>query len=402
MKKFLNQGLVLSTVFLAIANPAFAESNFLTGIAHTQISADLSHNTAGMAAVEVGPLNYRVSGTLGWSMNPCNRVKLTGEWLWQDINYTFKTGSTQEWVSQAAVGLGYQLALNNRFLSYLDFSGYYSHAPSKNLIEVDFLDAASGNIFTNLRRIAGSSAGGVSPGVHLALWQGAEGNVALNWDDVVYDNVNTAKVTARGFGGTAGLTQALFVRDQQFNVHASAAVRRPFDFYRAAVDWVHPLPTSQLLIGLFGEYTHGKNSLPNTSLVGLNLSYAIDTPTIRPANTPAVQSNSLLAWVSDPAVYMPQVLAIADGTVNQCTAGSGPGFRGTIGNIQLADLPLDLLHRFTGNGPLRFSLTKSSGDATIDPTTGKVTATVPSTNIVVTATGPCGGPAVSNSFNITA
>ncbi len=403
MKKFWNHWLVYSSVFLTATTSAFAQTdNFLDGVARGQLSGDMSSYSAGAAAVEAGPRNYRVSGTVGLRMNPRNRIKITGEWLWQDIDYGgFFTDTTREWVQQPAVGLGYQLALNNRFINYFDLGGYYSHAPSKTLINVDFLDVPSGNIFTEMRRIAGSTAGGANAGVHFHPWCGAEGSLALNWDDVVYDNQNTDRVTAKGFGGTVALTQDLQAFGQDFEMGLSAAIRRPFDFYRAELNWVNPLPGSQLLIGIFGDYNRGKDELPNTGLVGLNLSFAVDAPVSRTKTGKGINPDSLLAWVNQPAVYMPQVLAISDEAINQCTVGAGPGFRGQIADVKLSDLPLDLSHRFTGNGPFTFTLTKSSGNAQIDAS-GKVTATVPSTNVVVTASGPCGGPASTNSFNITA
>ncbi len=99
MSKFVNYWPTFFIFLLTSANTAFADSNnFLTGIAHNQVSADLSPNIAGMAATEVGPRNYRVSGTLGFALNPCNRIKATGEWLWQDIDYSFITGTSREWV----------------------------------------------------------------------------------------------------------------------------------------------------------------------------------------------------------------------------------------------------------------------------------------------------------------
>lgn len=401
MNKLINYGLSACAFLLIAAHPAWAGSNnSLGGIVHGQVSADLSPKTAAMTAVEVGPRNYRVSGTVGMAVNPRNRLKMTGEWLWQDIDYSFLTSVSRQWVQQSAVGVGYQFVLNNRFINYLDLSGYYSHAPSKNLASVDFIDVATGNIFVNLRRIAGSNAGGISPGVHFIPWRGAEGSLAANWDDVQYDTVNTAKRTAKGFGGTLGLTQALQAYGQNFKLGASAAFRAPFDYYGVEADWVKPLPTSLLTLGIFVDYTRGKQTLVNTSLVGINLSYAIDTPAPIVNNAWAVKPDSLLAWVSQPAVYMPQVLAVSDGSVNRCTAGSGPSFSGQMMDILLTAIPYDISTRFTGNGPRRYSLTKSSGDAVINPSTGVITSVTGATNVVVTATGPCGPPASTNAFAI--
>lgn len=179
----------------------------------------------------------------------------------------------------------------------------------------------------------------------------------------------------------------------------SAALRSPFNFYRAEVNWAKPLSTSELSVGVFSNYISGKQTLPSTSLVGLILSYMIDVPTSVSPRISDVKSNSFTAWVSDPAVYMPQVLAIADAAINRCLAGSGTQFNGQFIDILAADLPFDASTQFTGNGPLTFSLSQSSGDAVINPSTGVITSTG-AIDVVVTASGPCGVPASSNSFDI--
>lgn len=400
MNTFLRNGLATFSVFLLTQTAFAGDDNFLTGILRGQVSSDLTANTAGLAAVEVGPRNYRVSSTVGIALNSCNRFKLTGEWLFQNIDYTFLTGTTREWVQQSAVGLGYQLILNNPIIPYVDFKGYYSYAPSKSLAGVDFLDVASNIIPTDLRRIAGSTAEGVAPTVHFNLWYGAEGTLALNWDDVVYNNKYTTQITAKGGGGTVGFTQVMQLFRQNFKAGLSASVRTPFNYYHAELDWIPFLPTSQLLVGVFGDYTKGKQTLTNTSLVGVNLSYAIDacsSPSY--PMMPVPQNRSLLNWIADPAVYMPQVLAIKEEGFDRCPPGSELHFDGRIVNVMLKDMPLDFSRRFPGNGPITFSLTKSSGDAAIS-STGLVTASVPSTNVVVTAVGSCGPPVMTNSFDI--
>lgn len=404
MTKFLKYLFAFSVCFLATTTSTLADDNFLGGIARGQLSSDFTSNTAGSAAFEAGARNYRVSGTVGWEMNPCNRVKLTGEWLWQDIDYNFFTNTTRQWMNQTAVGAGYQFVLNNPIFNYLDITGYYSHAPSKNLIGVDFKQQSTGLFQQLFRHIAGSNAGGISPSVYFHPWAGAEGNLAANWDKVVYENEFSNHKTAKGWGGTASLTQAFHTLGENFELGGTAAIRAPFNNYRAELDWLNPYPTSQLLVGLFGEFTQGKDSLPNTSLVGVNVSYAMDTPAPRGAR--GVRSNSLLAYVSDPAVYMPQVLAIAEQAINICPQGSGPAFRGMIPTLSTtgaggnAALPFDASHLFTGNN-LTFTLLNAPGYS-ISPA-GVITATpgiATVTGAIVVASGTCGPSAMSNGFEI--
>lgn len=385
-----------SEVAFAIATAPFVSNgnnNFLGGILHGQYTQDFKNNTAGTIGLEAGPRNYRASGTWGWTINPCNRIKITGEYLTQDIDYNFFSGVTRQWVNQSAVGLAYQYAFNDLFRNYFDLSGYYSHAPSKNLnpITGNFTNAAGTSIsYSDIRRIAGSNAGGISPGVTLHPWFGAEAKVILNYDDVVYDNVYSSRQKAQGFGGTVGLTQAL---NRNWQISATAANRAPFNYYQAGVDWVMPCPTTKLLVGLFGEYTQGKKTLPNTSLVGLNLTYIVDAPAPRVSG---IQPQSFFDWMADPAVRMPQVLAIADESVTQVAAVPAcipPAISAAIPSPQIVDLGTSYSFNtapFFSGSNLTFSGSDTAGELTISPS-GIVSGTVTSTTVVtVIATNSCG------------
>ena len=404
--------LATSTAFAVTPTGASSStSNFLGVIAHGQVTHDLGYNTAGMAAIELGARNYRASATVGWAINPANRIKITGEYLRQDIDYSFFSGVTRQWVQQGAVGVGYQYALNDRFQNYFNLNGYYSHAPSVGLSTVTgTYTPASGLLtaFSDARRIAGSNAGGISPGITTHLWQGNESTLAVNWDDVVYNNTLGPKKTAQGFGGTVHITQAIQIQDQAFQIGASAADRAPFDNYTAEVDWIKPYPTSKLTIGIFAGYVAGKQTLPNTSIGGVNVAYAMDTPASPSRVGPqGVQQQSFTSWVSEPAIYMPQVLAIPDEGVTTSCAFATPTFAGPIVGQSSAPFSTQTYNsptQFTGSNltyTVSSTLVGASSTVTINSTTGVVTVTGlrSTTSITITATNPCGASVSSNTFN---
>lgn len=374
-------------------------SNFLGGIFHGQFTHGLTYNTAASVIAEAGPRNYRASGTVGMAINPRNRIKLTGEYLTQDIDYNFYSGRTRQWVEQGAFGAEYQYALYDRLQDYLFLKGFYSHAPSKSLgtRSGSFIDS-SGNtvLWTNMRRIAGSNAGGINPGVTSHPWLGAEASIGLNYDSVVYDNKYQTKRKAQGFGSTGSITQAFFGFGQLFQAGVSAAFRAPFNYYQASLDWVNPFRMSNLLVGVFGGYTVGKQTLPSTSLVGLNLAYAFDAPA--PVRQAIHQSQSFISWVAQPAVNLPQVLAIADEGIQQvtpiCIAPTAVGTIPVQPGITGAPYTFDTSPFFNGNGEtLTFSATGLPPGLSINPTTGVISgsATASGTfNIVVTASSRCG------------
>lgn len=388
-------------------------NNFLGGIVRGQITKDFPYHTGGSFGFEAGPRNYRASGTLGWEATPCQRLKLTGEYLTQDIDYNFYSGVSRQWVQQGAVGLTYQYALNDQFQDYLSLSGFYSHAPSKNLSTITgsfATSATTATTWTDFRRIAGSNAGGVSPAITTHLWQGNETSLAANWDDVVYDNRNQPQKKAQGFGGTASISQDFKIYCENFKIGGSAAARAPFNHYEGELDWVKPFSTSSLLVGVFGGYTQGKYSLPNTGIAGVNVAYYIDTPAQTP---PIAKAQSFLSWMGEPAVRLPQVLAIVDENVVQAPGCrfATPTFTSTIANQSSEASSTQTFNsptHFTGTNLTYTAVTSSvtgggTSTVTINPTTGVVTVTgLRSTStITITATNPCGVAVSSNAFTAT-
>lgn len=117
-----------------------------------------------------------------------------------------------------------------------------------------------------------------------------------------------------------------------------------------------------------------------------------------------------LNWVNDPAVYMPQVLAIVDQRLS-CTDGSAPTLISTIPNqiVSAAGVPVVVaLAPFFSGGNLTYSISVTpaltGGDSiTINPTTGELTLLYGGDGtrvyaVTVTATNGCGS--VSSTFGV--
>jgi hypothetical protein len=362
-------------------------------------------DAAASLLVEAGPRNYRADATFGFNLSDLQRLKVTGEYLSQDIDYSFSTGIAREWVQQGAAGLDYQHNLSSNGLNYIDVGGYYSHAPNKTLdpTYVTYMDIA-GNTFayTNFRRIAGSNAYGISPSITLNPWQGLQATLAANYDNVHYDNQCITQQQSDGFGGTLTLNQQL---GRYLQVNLSAGARAPFNTYQASIRYL--IPSANLSLGIMGNYTDGKDSLPDTSLAGVELTYIVD----KAKSTNAALDNrntSVTAWVQKPAVYMPQVLAITeDCLILEITPPCPPPvFSGIIPNLVVdyfdPDVVIDAGGYFTGTN-LVFSATGLPSELSIDPTTGIISGTFPDgfveVEVQVTATDRCGS-AQSNSFTI--
>ncbi len=353
MKRIVKLGFILASTLL-FYSAAYSTSvpntdnpvTFVGPTARLGYTGTINNYTAYNVAGEAGLKNFRVGGTLGWKQDENQRFKLTGEYLWQKITYAFFSGNSNQWVNQGAVGAAYQYNFFDViYRPEFDLTGYVSHAPSKSLNPVTGILSSGGvmTTFIDNRRIAGSNAAGISPGFALMPWQGGRVGAALNYDNVRYDTRNSTNEDAKGFGGTVLLNQAIM---DDVNVGLSAAVRQPFNNYAAYLNWTYrPSPYyGTWLLSLFGDYTVGKNTLPDTYNAGISAIYALDQ---RCETAPIALnlkgerslkgevslqpiSDDLIAWTSDPAVYMPQVLAIIDQQLGACTAGAAPALIGTI------------------------------------------------------------------------
>lgn len=387
-------------------------------------SKSITDNSAFSVLGEAGPRNYRLGATVGLLIHDDQRLKISGDFLRQDIEYAFYSGNSREWVQQGSVGAYYRYDLNEySFLPQVNLKAGYSHAPSKNLYTVYGSNLnALGQVqtFTNDRRIAGSNALYASPGISIQPWQTGRIGVELNYDDVQYDRIYCHSEKAQGVGGSANITQKL---GENTELGVNVGIREPFNAYQANIAYTLPSKPDWTL-GLDANYVEGKHFLPNTYNVGISVSYVMSEgrlnvnnlekePTLRP-------SNGLSSWTASPAIYLPQVLAITDERVVAqvvpvpvivppvCNA---PTLIGTI-PAQSTTVPLDVATAavFSGTTPFTYTVSFTPVTAgttvTIDPSTGVVTITPGIAtfsyefDVTVTATNSCGNVSTTFAVNV--
>ena len=365
-----------------------------------------TEHISGSILGEVGRRNYRINGTLGFLIGNDNFLKFSGEYLTQKLGYRFSSGKVETWRNQSAVGGAYQRQFNTQWIDNAEVQGYYSVAPSHDLHRKKCPEFCG----TLRRQIAGSHAGGGLFGLTFIPWQSGLLQLRANYDHVVYQRKYHSNLHVSGFGGTANWFQKLGC---YVDFAVKAEIRRPFNYFEGLINWHAPKDWRGFSLGLFGSHTHGKSHLPNNTSAGIQLSYLLGFK--NPSNElprsdqltktcihPATPFNSaLVSWVSTPAVYMPEVLAIADQRKKgfcspspSCTPPTSQSlgfFFATIGT------QIDVSGFFndpTGTNPLTFALVGDPpGFFVIDPTTGVITAVLDPpiiSDFTVTATNACG------------
>jgi hypothetical protein len=415
----LSSGLLLSSAFAEIPNHNTSITPLLGPTLKMSTTSFINDISAFSLAGELGVRDIRASGTYGWAIASDQRVKFTVEALSQELKYSFFSGNDDQWVWQGAIGADYvhDFTWNMwNWQSSFELNAYYSHAPSKDLQPINNLLIHPRHIpflVDVQRRIAGSNAFGITPGLILGPWVGTTITAQLNYDDVIYDTKNMQHTTANGLGATFILDQWL---NENFALKLEAAIRKPFTEYFADIYYQNMQFMGRWNFGIFGDYVNGKAQLPNSWNLGIHADYFFD-PCVRvdtPMNLKGERNlkgeasylevrnpDPFVTWVGDPAVRMPQVLAIAD-PLNQRTCMQGKvKVIHPIANIT-TPIPASVItnvptaQAFSGTG-LTFTVTGADANDTvlINATTGVVsiepTAPLGQTVLVtVTATNLCG------------
>lgn len=351
------------------------------------------NDTAAYAlAAELGMKNYRLGGTLGWEIAYNQRVKLSAEYLRQNIAFAFFDGNSEQWVQQGAIGAEYERDFTDTpFNPQFTLNAYLSHAPSKSLdTDLGTYTDSSGMAypFRELKRIAGSNAGGLSPGFGFIPWAGGKINAELNYDKVHYDTSYIDVDNPIGFGGTVSVNQVI---TDNFGVYLLAAIRQPFNNYQANFTLGNVPFYGRWTFGFNTGYTVGKNALPSTYNIGISADYFLEQSSGNPyARTDGIdryisardyndfkgmssisqqiERQDFLSWVSKPAVYMPQVLAIADSMVT-CQDGEAPTALSSeiAPDFNTAELSgINLANNFTGSN-LTFAVAALTPDPQFFP-----------------------------------
>lgn len=365
----------------------------------------LTENSAVTFLAEAGRRNFRFNGTYGLLLGFKNRLKISGEYLQQKLGYNFSSGNAKRWMHQYAVGAVYRHDFCFSLLNGIELGGYYSFAPGKHLRKNTCSDRS---IF---RHIAGSSGYGFLAGTVFTLWPSSILRVDLDYDIVNYHRKFKSNKHVSGFGGSFNLYQPLFYN---LALDLTGEFKRPYNYYKALLAWNAP-SRNGLSIGIFGSHTRGKSHLPSNTIVGLELDYIFggnrcsdycETSCPQECYSPSTcceQKLCLLkAWVASPAVYIPQVLAIADERVCLFPRSTPiPNF--TITAAGPFSINISQFFSNPEGGNFVFTATGLPTGATIDPETGIISGTNLQDGsvhtITVTATNRCSS--TSQTFSIT-
>ncbi len=316
MKKILSLSLLLLPFAVSAAAPDNGNpTTFLGPSASFGVAQTISRTDAYAISGEFSTSNIRLDGTIGFLFpEDSQRLKISAEYLMQNITYGFASGNTSQWRPQVALGAHYYYELGEylyRFAPEIGLQAYVSHTPNKSLRtnRGTYTNSTGSTVsYTDTTRITGSTAAGISPGFYLHPWPGAVTGIDLNYDNVQYNNNFQSSEDPRGLGATGHFIQAL---GDNVVLDLQAGRRQPFNNYQAHLNWMAVPFFGLWTIGVNGEYTIGKERLPSTYNLGLSFDYVIDTIRSSSYSERDATYNFLMDTASS-ASHMPQVLGASD------------------------------------------------------------------------------------------
>ncbi|MDR3503314.1 MAG: Ig-like domain-containing protein [Legionella sp.] len=313
---------------------------------------------------EYGANQYRINGTLGYSLTPFSQFKATAERLGQRLPFEFDSGDINARVHQMAYGGRFQQLLNSNWVQEFNLGGYWAQANNKDLNPVLFTSNGfncggygAGLTCINFRHLAGATSQGLDAGIDLLLTPATFIKTNLYYDQVHYrtqfNAINTNSVKDRsGIGVGFKIDQLL---GQRFKVLGEASLREIYDTYQAGFSFI-PSWGFNSEISVVGQHLVSHNATPDNNSISINLSLFGDGPKLYNKRVHReLVSNDIAQWVRAPAVKMQQVLVAAEQitkliapTISGITPNSGSFAGGNIVTITGTNFVQGLLVFFGG------------------------------------------------------
>lgn len=309
-------------------NLSIDQDSLLGVVGDLKTLLDFNAEHAGAVELAAGPKVLRGNATYAFALDDKNRIKFTGEYLDENLDFDFYTGDTRQWVNQAAVGTAYQYWLDGNTFKDFQMGAYYSHAGNKNLSD-KIIDLGNGTTLVDQRRIAGGTDWNGTLETGLRLWPHSFVTTGADYDRVRYDthyDIHHDGGDAQGFGGHANLQQLLTSSTQ---LELQSTVTQLANVFGSGLDWIWTTRnTTAWKMGLNSSYTTDHTTERNFWINSINLNIVWDEPhpqgSVAGYSDPNVSAENLLTWAATPAVRMPDVLAISDERIR--TTGSNYHF----------------------------------------------------------------------------
>lgn len=272
------------------------------------------YDAAAAIKLSAGLNERRANVSLGYAITPRQQIKLTYEYLAQNLPFDYASGKVNEWVNQNAFGGAYRYIIGQNILQSVELYGAYTKAASKELSEVEMY---TDNILTqiNQRRIAGGTEKTVGTAVTLTPFKSTivklGGGYSTLGFDTQWEKDQPNAVVAYNAEITQLLTPTTLISTGIGNTASGQA-------YTARASQILPWSLEAALIGQYSAETSG---IPGSSSVTASLSYPAPKTY---QNTLNASLSNIKDWVMKPVVYQSRVLAKAEERLLQVQITTNP------------------------------------------------------------------------------
>jgi hypothetical protein len=272
----------------------------LSWIVDAGYAQNLGSKAAAALKISAGPNEYRGNGTLGFAITPKQQIKLTYEYLSQNLPFDYSSGTINQRVSQNAYGAAYRYMLGNSILQGIELSGSYTKANSMNLADVNMPDTDQ----IDQRRIAGGQQKNGLASVILTPFKNTIVKLGAGYSassfDTQWDSNQANSTIAYNVETSHLVTPQTLV---------SASVNNTSTNMANTVKISRILP-GHLEANITGQYnvSHVEGIASNA-----NISAGLSYPAPKTySNMFAGGIGDLKSWVEQPVIYNSRVLAIAE------------------------------------------------------------------------------------------
>ncbi len=247
-----------------------------------------------------GQNEQRANVTLGHSFSAHQQIKITYEYLQQNLPFDFDSGTITEAVNQNAFGAAYEYLFDSNVLQSFTLNGYYIQANSKNLPQIIFYQNDIPQ--QDLRRIAGGTEENITSDISLMPFRQLLISLGGGYSHLVYDTQYESNQDTTTIAYNAGLDLLLTQYTKlSANIANSAAERDS----SVRISQILPAHIEAAVTGL---YSQGQAGQPNATSISFGLSY----PVVNYGSVPNGSVGSLKSWIEKPVISAPRVLAIKD------------------------------------------------------------------------------------------
>lgn len=336
---------------------------------------------------EAGRQNYRANGTIGYAFNDDCFGKITGEYLTQKLGFSFCSVHEHHWTCQGAIGFA---ALSYYADSQVEWGFSYSHADKKNLSETV---VPRQNVICK-KKIAGSDGVRLFCGSEISPWDSSTLTGKIVYDYLKFNRTFQKNKIVQGFGLNIGFDQYLF---NSAKLHFGFNWEAPFIAYDASIATQFYFLNRFFDMAVYSRRVHGQKSIPSSSLIGIEIGINLESLW---SGKPLRCQDTLSTWLSEPAVYMPQVLVMKDQKPREFGRAPLGNLPSTI-TFTSENVAFDLSQYFIGTTPLVFEAISLPSGLMLHPITGKMTGNIApgSYDVIIKATNYFGNYSQLVTFN---